>query len=450
MKIAIIGAGFVGLTLAACHDEHEIVLIERDNAKRNKLRRGYPPFRETGLDERLSVSVALGRISVIGTGTRAEEEALAQADVTVIAVGTPASKSGRPDPSALLDAVGAWVGSVARDDSWLVIRSTITPSLLARVVDAAPAPLRPRIVYSPEFLAEGSAVQDTLSPSRVVVGFDGGKSPPGALEAVLAALTPGEIPADVVVTDRTTASLIKYGANAMLAARLSALNQLAMLCEAAGGDLDGLLAGVGSDPRIGRDYLAPGAGWGGSCFPKDVLALRREMEDSELTPGMWTQTLAMNRIAVSWPVMTWLKETEAGAGAVAILGVAFKPGTDDVRESPALKTIEVLVHRGRECAVYVHDEEAATQHLAVEGFEVIDDVFTGEALAQELADLGVRTVIIQCAHPGYRGAVLALLDMKDREPVLVIDCRGVMENSDLERAWPGDVVARFGRPVHRA
>jgi len=338
-QIGVVGAGYVGLVTALGLAEagFDIVVSEADGRRLDGLRRQEIPFFEPGLFDLLTKHATQRRIRF----TASNADAAQASPMVFIAVPTPANENGDADLS-IVERVVDEVAPTMAPGSVLVIKSTVPPGtgdrLQARIAVIAPDV---EVVSNPEFLRQGRAVADTLQPDRVVIG--------GVSEAAIdrvASLYSGAS-TRIVRTDRTTAELTKHAANAYLAVRLSFVNATANLAEAVDADIDEVLEGLGLDPRIGRGFLSPGPGFGGSCLPKDSRALLAAAADAGFDFGVLRAAIAANDAQA--PRMVDKIERAAGTldGArVAMWGVAFKAGTDDTRESPALRVARILADRG--------------------------------------------------------------------------------------------------------
>ena len=354
MRLAVIGSGYVGLVAGACFAEtgNEVVCVERDAGRVGRLRTGDMPLFEPGLEPLLRRNQAEGRLRF----TTDLREAVTHASLLFIAVGTPAADDGGADISLVLEVAEA-IARLATRPVTLVLKSTVPVGTAARVAAAVArvTPVPVAVASNPEFLKEGAAVDDFMHPDRVIVGTDS--------EAVRSLL--GELYAPytrrggdrILFMDSASAELTKYAANAMLATRVSFMNQMAVLCEAVGADVALVRNGIGSDRRIGRAFLYPGPGFGGSCFPKDLRALRRMGEMQGVSLDLVAAVEAVNHRQRE---LIFRKVEQAAGGvrgrSVAIWGLAFKAETDDIRESPAIILAERLLEGG--AVVQAHDPEA--------------------------------------------------------------------------------------------
>ena len=352
MKIVMIGTGYVGLVSGACFSEFgfEVTCVDKDQAKIDMLVAGQMPIYEPGLDDLVARNHKAGRLSF----TTRMEEAVAAADAVFIAVGTPTR---RGDGHADLSFVHAAAEEIAANLSGytVVVTKSTVPVGTGRQVEAIIKKARPDadfdVASNPEFLREGSAISDFMRPDRVVVGCETERAEK-LISSLYAPLYLIETP--VQFTGLETAELIKYAANAFLAVKISYINQIADLCEQTGADVHDVAKGMGLDKRIGSKFLHPGPGYGGSCFPKDTLALVKTAEQHEIDLSLVSQVVAYNQArkqAMAGRVKAALGGSVAGC-KIAVLGLAFKPETDDMRDSPALDMIPLLLAEGAEVTAY--------------------------------------------------------------------------------------------------
>ena len=337
--ITVLGAGYVGLVTGACLAAlgHRVTVAEVDARRLASLRSGLLPIREDGLDDIVDTQVAAGRLRF----EDAREVDVSGSDVVMVAVGTPSGSDGRVD----LTYVEAAVRQIARTtpDALIVIKSTVPPGTCERMQQTAAIEGAPnvRVASNPEFLREGRAVYDFMHPDRIVIGADDPEAA-AAVERLYAALG-----APVLHCRPADAELAKYASNALLASRISFINEMSDISEHVGADISRVAEIVGRDSRIGPAFLAAGFGWGGSCFPKDVHGLAHVAEDLGLASPMLRATIEANqrqRERVLHKVVELTRDCPNPR--VAILGLAFKPQTDDVRESPALWLASALHERG--------------------------------------------------------------------------------------------------------
>ena len=358
VRIAVIGCGYVGLVTGLCFAEqgHQVRACEIAPDRLRALQRGASPFYEPELEALLRAQLAAGRFSV-GADAGA---CVHQADVAVVAVGTPARADGHPELDALWAAVDALAPQLP-SAACLLLKSTVPAGTGTRVAARLQA-LRQRlglapiagVLSNPEFLREGSALADCRRPDRVILGCDGPRPP--QLAALYAPCTAPDRP--LLWMDRRSAELSKYAANAMLATKISLMNELSRLCEHVGADIEQVRRGIGSDARIGAQGLHAGLGYGGSCFPKDVQALC-QLADAARVPlhilRAVAQTNALQRQRFCDQLTAHFGDDLHGR-RIALWGLAFKPGTDDLREAPALFVLAQLLQAGAQ--VVAHDPVA--------------------------------------------------------------------------------------------
>jgi len=344
--IAVIGAGYVGLVTAAWLAEcgRQVRVVETAPERLGMLRRQLAPIHESGLQDLLTDVMADGRLTV----TDDVGQAVRGAGIVFVAVGTPPLPDGGADLRQVRDAVGQLRRHIG-PDAVVVIKSTVPPGTTQSLIEASTRDrLNAPVVTCPEFLREGSALNDCRNPSRVVIGGDDEQA-----RARVAALFQ-HLETAVIQTDATSAEMIKYGSNAFLALKISFINEMARLCELIGGDIDVVADGLGADPRIGRAFLNAGLGFGGSCFPKDVAALD---EMAGLHGHSFWLLKAATEVNLQQRRRFVVKVQDALGGSlngkkIAVLGLAFKPGTDDVRQAPSIDVIRQLVDFGARVNAY--------------------------------------------------------------------------------------------------
>jgi UDPglucose 6-dehydrogenase len=354
MKIAVIGTGYVGLVTGTCFADsgNDVTCVDIDQAKIDQLRRGEIPIYEPGLEEMVRDNMAAERLHF----TTDLAAAVKPADVVYLAVGTPQSDSGAADLSALWAVVDG-IAPHLRSDAVVVTKSTVPVGTCAKITSR----LQERtgrdcdVASNPEFLKEGSAIDDFNRPDRVVVGVRR-EEVGDLLHELYKPFLRTEKP--FLVMSPESAELTKYVANALLSTKISFINEMANLCELMGGDINDVRRGIGHDSRIGFAFLFPGVGYGGSCFPKDVRALVKMAEDHGIEPTMMRAVDTVN----DRQKRTFIDKISKHFGGqvrgktIAIWGLAFKPRTDDVREAPALVLADWLLSQG--AIVQVHDPEA--------------------------------------------------------------------------------------------
>ena len=365
MKIAVVGTGYVGLVTGAGFSDfgHDVTCVDIDAKRVETLARGEVPFYEPGLHDLIKRNAGLERLHF----TTSTTDAVAGAEIVFIAVGTPSGEDGSADLNHVLEAAKQ-IGAALTGFAVIVTKSTVPVGTAAKVRTAvASATTYPFAVASnPEFLKEGDAVNDFLRPARVIVGAED----PQAI-AVLRELYRGMLRTSdrVQVMDIASAELTKYAANAMLATRISFMNELSRLCEVVGADIESVRKGIGSDPRIGSKFLFAGAGFGGSCFPKDLRALRhmgQTMDVPLMVVDAVERANERQKRVLGERVLAHFGGNLAGK-RIAIWGLAFKPETDDIRESPALVLLEQLRAAGANVVGY---DPAAMTNIKAQGVAI--------------------------------------------------------------------------------
>ena len=362
--ITVVGAGYVGLTAAAClaYLGHRVVCTDIDETRIARLNRGEIPIHEPGLTELVRAGLDDDRLSFV----RGSAASAARADFVFLCVPTPAAADGGTDLS-FLQAAASEIGPSLRAGAVVVNKST-APASTTRMLEQALGRDDVAVASNPEFLRQGSAVGDFLEPDRIVVG-----AADAAVAERVARLYSG-LEAPVLVTDPASAETIKYAANSFLATKLSFTNSVAALCEAFGADVKDVLLGVGYDRRIGRDYLQPGPGWGGSCLPKDSRALVAAASAAGYDFDLLRSVLAANDDQFDRIVGKVASRVELPGRRIALLGLAFKAGTDDTRDSPALAIARRLTDAGAEVCAY--DPAArATATTEAAGVVMTDDAY---------------------------------------------------------------------------
>jgi UDPglucose 6-dehydrogenase len=346
MKLAVIGTGYVGLVSGVCFSEigHHVTCVDIDAAKIATLSSGKVPMFEPGLSELISKNTDAGRLDF----TTDVEAAVASAEAIFIAVGTPPHpKTGHADMTYVL-AAAASIGRAQNGPKVVVIKSTVPVGTSEHVLAAIRNTNGGQQIYmasNPEFLREGAAIDDFMSPDRIVVGTETAEAR-DVLDAIYAPMT--RKGATLLHTSIKSAELIKYASNAFLATKISFVNEMAHLCEALGADVSDVTKGMGLDARIGKRFLQPGPGYGGSCFPKDTTALAGLARDVGVPMHITEATIAVN----DQTKLRMIEKIEALADGdlrekrIAVLGITFKPNTDDVRDAPALSIIPALIAKG--------------------------------------------------------------------------------------------------------
>ena len=364
--VAVLGCGYVGLTTGACLAElgHDVVCADVDRRKLETLQRGDLPFVEPELEGLVASGMAAGRLQfVVGGAT-----AVAGREFVFVCVPTPRGADDAPDLRCVRECILA-IASALAPSSVVVTKSTVPVGATAMIEEWI-GRSDVRVVANPEFLREGSAVRDFMHPDRIVAGAED----QGAAARVLSLYA--SLGASVVLTDSRTAEVLKYAANGFLAMRLSFINAVALLCDALGADIDGVVAGLGYDHRIGHHFLQPGPGWGGSCLPKDTRALVRMAADAGVSFDLLQQVIESNECQIA-AVVSKIRSAAGGmlrGSTVAVFGLAFKANTDDLRESPAMIIVDRLLDEG--ATVQAYDpavRSAGMLHLAATPYEAAAD-----------------------------------------------------------------------------
>jgi UDPglucose 6-dehydrogenase len=405
-RVAVIGAGYVGLTTAACLADlgNDVIVVDINREKVAQLLRNHVPFYEPGLSELVERNTKAKRL----TFTTSYEEAVRGAEYAIIAVSTPEGEGGEAD----LSFVEAAAGSIAdcMDGPLVVVnKSTVPPltgDMVSRVIGERNAKHKADVVSNPEFLREGSAIQDFMHPDRVVIGGHDR----GAAEKVAKLYEP--LQAHILITPNIyTAEMVKYASNAFLAARISFINEIARICERVDADAKLVAEGMGLDKRIGPSYLDVGIGYGGSCFPKDVKALAALAERFDYHPELLNAVMDINRdqrMLVIDKLRDCLEELDEKV--VGLLGLAFKPNTDDLREAPSLDIARVLLAAGAHVRAY--------DPAAMEGARVRLPAVEYTKDAYGLA-AGADALVVVTEWNEFRHLDMARLKASMRRPVIV-------------------------------
>lgn len=351
MKIAMIGTGYVGLVSGVCFSDfgHEVICVDKDPSKIDRLRAGEVPIFEPGLQALMATNVAAGRLSF----TLDLATAVAGADAVFIAVGTPTRRGDGHADLTYVMAAAEEIGRALTGYTVVVTKSTVpvgTNRKVEQAVRAANPDAKFDVASNPEFLREGAAIDDFMHPDRVVVGVESPKARK-VMADVYRPLFLREFP--VVYTGLESAEMIKYAANAFLAAKITFINEIATLCERVGADIKDVSKGIGMDGRIGNKFLHAGPGYGGSCFPKDTLALARMGQDHG-APMQITETVIKVNDEIKRRMIDKIVDLCDGSlngKTIAVLGVTFKPNTDDMRDAPSLTIVPALVGAGAKVRV---------------------------------------------------------------------------------------------------
>ncbi|MFW6138156.1 MAG: UDP-glucose dehydrogenase family protein [Spirochaetota bacterium] len=422
MNVAMIGTGYVGLVSGACFAEFgvRVVCVDTDTSRINHLNHGSLPVYEPGLEQMVENNVEAGRL----TFTQDVPRAVRDADIVFIAVGTPTRRGdGYADLSYVYQAARDIAGSMS--GYTVVVNKSTVPVGTARNVKRIIREKRPEVAFdvasNPEFLREGSAIEDFMRPNRVIIGVESTRAEEG-LKKLYRPLYLLETP--LVVTTLETAELIKYASNAFLATKISFINEIANLCEAVGADVKDVAKGMGLDRRIGPKFLHAGPGYGGSCFPKDTRALIKMFHDNNLTARIVEAVVQVNDAQKSLMVKkirSALGGSEYGK-TIAVLGLTFKPETDDVREAPSLTILSALTEGG--AAIRATDPQGvpeAERHL--EGVEYFDGPYrTAE---------GADALVIMTEWNQYRALDLEKLSRCMKGKVFV-DLKDIYDPAEVQ------------------
>ena len=435
MRIAMIGSGYVGLVSGACFADfgHRVVCIDKDEAKIAALKRGEIPIFEPGLEALVAQNAKEGRLAFAAELA----PAVAEAEVVFIAVGTPSRRGdGHADLSYVLGAareIAAAIGGY----TVVVTKSTVpvgTGDDVERTIRAANPKAEFAVVSNPEFLREGAAINDFKRPDRIVIGTDDAR----AREAMTEVYRPLYLnAAPILFTERRTAELIKYAANAFLATKITFINEMADLCEKVGANVQEVARGIGFDNRIGPKFLHAGPGFGGSCFPKDTLALMKTAEDAGTPAKIIETVVAVNEArkrAMAEKIVAACGGSVAGK-TIAILGLAFKPNTDDLREAASLVILPALAAAG--ATLRAHDPQAmreAANELA--GVAMCKSPYEAAKDADAL--------VILTEWDAYRALDLDRLK-RDLKAPLVVDLRNIYRSEEM--AAKGFRYFSVGRPA---
>ena len=437
MNVGIVGSGYVGLVAGACLAEsgNNVICADIDEGKIARLNEGDVPIYEPGLDALIERNLKQGRLSF----TTDVAAAVKASHVIFIAVGTPPGEDGSADLQHVL-AVARTIGQSMQDEKVVITKSTVpvgTARLVREAIEAE-TDVPVHVCSNPEFLKEGAAVDDFMKPDRVVLGVDSEYAAEVLRDLYAPFVRNGH---DIMIMDVPAAEITKYAANAMLATRISFMNSIARLCEVTGADVSAVRKGVGSDSRIGPSFLYPGVGYGGSCFPKDVKALVRTMNEFGVDASILQSVEDVNdsqKTVLLDRLVARLGEDLSGR-TVAVWGLAFKPNTDDMREAPSLVTIEGLLARG--ARVVVHDPVAMDEARLTLGDRV-------EYAASNYDGLGgADALVIHTEWQPYRSPDLARVKAALRNP-LVLDGRNLYDPADM--AEHGFTYVSIGRAAVEA
>ena len=444
MRVCIFGTGYVGLVTGACLAEvgHDVVCVDVDAAKVEGLNNGIVPIYEPGLAPMVEANRAAGRLKF----TTDAAVAIAHGDIVFIAVGTPPDEDGSADLQYVL-AVARTIGRHIERPTVVVGKSTVPVGTADKVREAIAAELQARgaqlafdVVSNPEFLKEGAAVEDCMRPDRIVIGADN----PAAVEKLRRLYAPFNRNHDRIVTmDVRSAELTKYAANAMLATKISFMNEMANIAERVGADIEQVRHGIGSDPRIGWYFIYPGAGYGGSCFPKDVQALSRTAQQHGYAARLLDSVEAVNDAQKGhlFELIRRHYDGDVRGRTFAVWGLAFKPNTDDMREASSRRLLAQLWEAGAKVRAY--DPEARNEAHRIFGER--DDLVLCESAGDALQGADALVVVTewkQFRSPDFARLKNALTD------AAVFDGRNLYDPAEVEAAGLAYYGIGRGRSLH--
>ncbi|MGG3559209.1 UDP-glucose/GDP-mannose dehydrogenase family protein [Peribacillus frigoritolerans] len=433
MKIAVLGTGYVGLSTGVCLSEigHNVICIDTDEQKIISLRQGISPIYEPGLENLLIQNAAAGRLRF----TTSHREALNGAEIIIIAVGTPQMEDGGADLSYIVQAAKDIAANLVQS-SVVVIKSTVpvgTNDFIKSIIEEhCNDNVTFNMVSNPEFLRQGSAVMDTMQADRIIIGSENDE----AAKKVQEMYRPLNVP--FILTSIRSAEMIKYASNAFLATKISFINEVANLCGVVGADVKDVAKGMGKDKRIGEAFLQPGIGYGGSCFPKDVKALLHTANLNGVHFSLLKETVAINDFQQELLVTKAINRLGDLKGKkVAMLGLAFKPETDDMREAPSIKIARSLTKLGAEVVAY--------DPVAVDNAKnILGDTIRFASTVREAA-VNADAVFIVTEWKEFRLLDLKTLMTTMRRPI-VFDGRNCLEE-DRIRACKKIEYYPIGRPA---
>jgi UDPglucose 6-dehydrogenase len=430
MRIVMIGTGYVGLVSGACFADfgHRVTCVDKDKSKIDALLEGRIPIFEPGLDDLVAGNVASGRLDF----TLDLAAVLPEADAVFIAVGTPSRRGDGHADLSFVYAAAEEMAPLLRDGAVVVNKSTVpvgTGDEVEAIIHKVRPDLKFAVASNPEFLREGAAIDDFKGPDRIVVGVNDDHAEK-VLQEIYRPLTRNDSP--ILIMSRRAAELTKYAANAFLATKISFINEMADLCEKVGADVRDVARGIGSDTRIGARFLQPGPGYGGSCFPKDTLALLKTGQDYGAPLQIVDAVVKVNdqrKAAMGAKVIAALQggagagEGEVAGKTVALLGLTFKADTDDMRDSPAIDITRAL--RAAGITVRAYDPEGMeTSKAVIEGLVYCDSSY--EAM------VGADAAVIVTEWDAFRALDLPRARQVMNRPLLV-DLRNLYSRSDVEK-----------------
>jgi UDPglucose 6-dehydrogenase len=450
-EVGVVGTGYVGLVTGSClsHLGHQVVCIDRDKGRISALQAARMPFYEPGLEELVSRSLQQQRLSFADSGSLAR--LVGKAEVIFVAVDTPQGEDGSADLSSVADVARGIGWALAQSEAphrerpLVVVNKSTVPtgsgdyvSMLVRegLEEAGGGEANVVVASNPEFLREGSAIYDSLFPDRIVVGSESREAlntlrvlyEPLIEQSFATELDPRpKVAVPFVTTDLASAEMIKYASNAFLATKVSFINEVANLCELVGADVTEVAYGIGLDERIGARFLSAGIGWGGSCLPKDVSALRAVAKEYDYEPVLLEATVAVNERQKKRVIGKLQEELHTLKGKrIALLGLSFKPNTDDLREAPSLQIAELLDALGARVVGYdpVAGKKAAARKLS--SLKVVFDPY--DALS------GAHAAVVVTEWEEIRTIDLKRVAALMEAPKVLVDGRNVLESGEVRAA----------------
>lgn len=424
MRITMVGTGYVGLVSGACFSEfgHEVICVDKDASKIERLKRGEIPIFEPGLDALVQTNAKAGRLSF----STDLAEAVPGSEAIFIAVGTPSRRGDGHADLQYVYAAAEEIGSLMSDYAVVVNKSTVpvgTGKEVEARIKALNSALEFDVASNPEFLREGSAIEDFMRPDRVVVGTTSERARE-VLRRLYRPLSLRETP--ILFTERATSELIKYAANSFLATKISFINEMADLCEVVGANVQEVAKGIGLDGRIGSKFLHAGPGYGGSCFPKDTLALLKTAEDTDVPLRIVEAVVEVNNArkqGLAGRVSKALGGDLKGK-KVAILGLTFKPNTDDMRDSPSLDLIPALIDAGATVSAY--DPEGTEQAKPL-----LPEITYCEGAYETMQDADALVLLTE--WNAFRALDLARVKSLMASPIM-LDFRNVYQPEEVRNA----------------
>lgn len=427
MKVVVIGSGYVGLVTGACFAEmgNKVVCVDIDQEKIDALKQGIMPIYEPGLEEIVKANLQKQRLRF----TYQLSEAIQEASIIFIAVGTPACPAGEADLTHVISVAQA-IGDYLHRYALIVTKSTVPVGTTHKVQQVIQERITARgvrisfdVVSNPEFLKEGTAVENFLKPDRIIVGVASEQ----AKEAMQQLYRPFIVNGSPILwMDIISSEMTKYAANAMLATKISFINEMANLCEKVGANIKHIRLGIGSDPRIGDQFIDPGVGYGGSCFPKDIRALIHTAQHNHYPLKVIEAVYHVNeaqKLVLYHKIKKYFSHAGLQGKKIAIWGLSFKPKTDDIREAPSLKLIEKLLNQG--CHIAAYDPVAIENTRKVLGTKITYAVDPYDALK------GADALAIVTEWPEFRFPKLAFIKKQMTTPV-IFDGRNILDEQEVK------------------